>query len=457
MIAALFALVYLYLLGYAFLIFIQFKDNFPVNFALAGLTGMGLTTILMFVLEVIGFAISPLNMILVGMLVIVLFLYRDLRRKNFSHWQNYVKIRLDWRNWNSMELSIMLVVAFLWLASFVKNMYWPVQAYDSVAGYDLMAKVISVEQTLNVSLHRFKLAGARGIYPPQIEGIFAFFYLMGSPSAKIVNSLFFLSLILLFYNICKKWTTGTAAAFFTLLLVMTPEMWAHGSLSLTNLPAATFGAGGVLFLYLWWKEQQSVHLVLSGLCLGLNTWTRSDGVAFNLAAAIVLFFIVMHKRHFLPWLYHSLLSFLPFVLWQIYLKIAIHAESTERFRHELFWDPKLLNTIFNYLKVLFFNTSLYGVVFYIFIALFLINIRYFKQNWPLLLYLFLSFIFYTIIYYQLNPEVQDSIHTMMRTSYKRAIFYYIPVVLLYSALSPQTLRFFNWVEVKYQRAILGRS
>ncbi len=457
MIATLLAIIYLYLLGYAFLIFIRFRDDFALNLSLAGLAGMGITTILMFLLDVLGFSVSSVNLILAGILFLLLFLAQDALKKNVRHWQEYFRFRVDWKNLNSIEVTILLVIVLLILASFIKNIYWPVQSYDSLAGYDLMARVISAEKTFNVSLHRFGLAGPRGIYPPQVEGIFAFFYLMGAPSAKVVNSLFFISLLLLFYRVCKKYLTGLGAAVFTLFLTITPELYAHASLSLTNLPAAAYVTGGLLFLYLWWKEGKTAQLILSGLFFGLNTWTRSDGVVFSLAAAIVLFILVLKNRQFLSWIYHSLLAFLPFLIWQVYLKIVIHAESAERFRHELFWDPRLLTFILKYIKMLFFNVNLYGLVFYIFVAVFLINIKFLKQNWPVLAYLLLGFVFYTFIYYQLNPETQDSIQTMMRASYKRAVFYYIPGVLFYSAVSLLSIRFFNRLEEMYQKFVYGRS
>lgn len=456
MIATLLAIFYIYLLGYALLIFLRIREDFALNLALAGLTGMGITTILMFLLDVSGFSISPGNLILAGILLLLLFGVPDVMKKNVGSWRKYFSVRVNWKNLNSVETTILLVIALLVLASFIKNIYWPVQSYDSLAGYDLMARVIRAEKTFNVSLHRFDLAGPRGIYPPQVEGIFAFFYLMGATSAKVVNTIFFVSLILMFYRICKRFLTGLGAAVYTLFLTITPELYAHASLSLTNLPAAAYVTGGILFFYLWWKEGKTVQLILSGLLFGLNAWTRSDGVVFSLAAVIVLFFLVLKNRQFLSWIYYSILAFLPFLVWQIYLKLVIHAESSERFRHELFWDPQLFSFILKYTKMLFFNANLYGLVFYIFVGVFLINLKFIKENWPVLIYLILGFAFYTFIYYQLNPETQDSIQTMMRASYKRAVFYYIPGVLFYSAVSPLSIRFFNRLEEMYRKFVYGR-
>ncbi len=457
MTANLITLFYIYALGYGFLVFSKTKYTAGLNFSLAGLAGIGLSTILMFLLEIAGLSFSPLNLWIFWFILLSLFLLRDVAQKKYGQWKDYFKPNIARGYFNSVEGTLLAVVILLILVTVVKNLYWPVQSYDSVAGYDLMARTIGIEKTFNVSLHKYDLAGPRGIYPPLVEGIFALFYIMGASSSKIVNTIFFVSLIMLFYQFAKIFMKGIGAAFFTLILTITPEFFAHASLSLTNLPGAAYVTAGLLFLFRWWKERQPGQLMLSGFMLGLNGWTRSDGIIFCIAASLVLFVIVLRKKKFSLWIYHGILSFTPFIAWQIFLKVVIHAESIERFRKHLFWDPALFSYIVNYIKTLLFTTGLYGLIFYIFVIAIIANIKYIRKNWPLLALIAASFVLYTFTYYQLNPETQDSIQTMMRASYKRAMFYFIPSVLFYSAISPMSIKLFDWLEQKCKNFVFGKA
>ncbi|MBN2367279.1 MAG: glycosyltransferase family 39 protein, partial [Calditrichaeota bacterium] len=262
---------------------------------------------------------------------------------------------------------------------------------------------------------------------------------------------------IIFHQVLSRFLSPSGAALLTFFLVFTPEMFAHASLSLTNLPGAAFVCGGSLFLYLWWKEEKSSHLIISGLMFGLNVWTRSDGIVFSVAAVFIMFLITIRKKMYLPLIFHGLLSVLPFIVWQVYLKIVIHAASIERFRTYLFWDEERFSYMVKTIYLLVTSTNLYGLSFYIFAIALIANIRYLKSNWPLLATILFSFLLYTFMFYQIDPETQDSIQTMMTASYKRGLFYFIPMILFYSGITPLSRKLFAVLDREYNRFVYGES
>ena len=74
-------------------------------------------------------------------------------------------------------------------------------------------------------------------------------YLFGAESPKIITPHFYVSLLLGFYAICKKYVSTINALFFTLLLEIVPELYAHAALLLGNLPTTANVAMAALTLF----------------------------------------------------------------------------------------------------------------------------------------------------------------------------------------------------------------
>ena len=98
----------------------------------------------------------------------------------------------------------------------VKNLFWPPSEGDSITAFDKMGRVMAMEGRLKISLFHYNLQGAAGVYPPLFHGSFAYVYIFGAETPKIVITLYFLSLLLLFYQFVKSYVGATAAMLFTL-------------------------------------------------------------------------------------------------------------------------------------------------------------------------------------------------------------------------------------------------
>lgn len=448
-----------YILGFSVTFFLFKKDDegklsIQETLGLSFLIGIGLVTVFMFLLDILHIRITAGMLLLVSAIVIAAFGW-----KNFRLVPGYFKaVRSKQPGFRPAEVNlawtaIILIICFLLIGSVAKSLYWPTTSYDSVAGYDLMAKTIAAEGKINVSLFDLDIAGKRGIYPPLVEGSFAYAYLFGSESSKIITSLTYLSLILLFYALLRKYVNPLNAILFSLFLIVTPEMFAHSSLSLSNIPGAAYAAPGIIYLFLWMDKKQKSYLYISAVLLGLNVWARNDGIVFNVVGFLLLLYDAFKSKRWNEVILFSVISFVPLFAWTIYLKLVIGV-SQDRFVHHLFWDAERFSLLTGWIKRLVFDVNLYGLTFYIFLLAVVLNIKdVFHDKSKLLLMICLSFIFYSVIYYQFDDTKQDSLTTMMRASFKRALFYFVPMVLYYASVNKRT----QWIFGRIDRFISGEK
>jgi hypothetical protein len=113
---------------------------------------------------------------------------------------------------------------------------------------------------------------------------------------------------------------------------------------------------------------------------------------------------------------------------------------------KLFWDGDKISTMNRELKPLYLNTQYYGLGIVVFGMMLLANAWNIlkKGDQIALVVATLGVIFlYTLVIYQIN-YVWDSIENVLRYSYKRFMFSFIPLMWFYIATNGITL----WVTKK---------
>jgi hypothetical protein len=400
----------------------------------------------MFIFDLIHLEINAFTLATLSLLIIaaIYFYHRDTIHVLFRKTPgNY---RFHFKEANFAWVILFLIVLIALCVSVLKSFFWPTAAYDSIAGYDLMGKVIASEGKLSVSLFKTGSAGGRAIYPPLVEGSFAYAYLYGMDSTKIITTFTYLSLLLAFYGLLRKYTTSLNAILFTLLLIATPEMYSHSALSLTNIPSAAYAAIGLLYLSIWFEKKQRYTFYTASILLALNVWARNDGIVFNIAGFLLMAYYAIKNKSWKEIAIYSAISLAPFIGWTIYLKYIIGIVQ-DRFVTHLFWDSDRLLRELKWIKFITFYLMLYGLAFYIFIFAIILNFRNLhRDKLALLILIFISFIIYAGIFYQLDEVKQDPLDTMMQYSFKRGLFYFIPMVLFYSATCKPVQLFFAKIE-----------
>lgn len=404
--------------------------------------GIGLQSILMLVLDALGIGLTATSVltggfVLAALLCVPLFF----RRKEITRLLKE-PVKIDFTGYNLIWLLFIVLIVYFEYMNFSKCMYLPTYDRDSLAGFDTIGYIASREHTFKglslftgdymPSIHN---PGSYISYTPMIQLSYAYVYLLGAATSKLIPGLMFLFFLVAFYaSICRV-ANRTGAAIATFFMLITPEMIAFSSLSATNVIHAVTASTGLIYLALWFRYRERKDLCLGSLLLALNIWTRTEGVIFIGAALCVMLADVIRSKHYKE-LIPLALSFTPALIWAAYMKLfGLYAEGIA-ITH-FFWDADKFGLIYSYLKNHFSNTQYYGWSFVVLLLAFLVNIRNVirkRDNLPLLVMIVLSALFYVIVLYQIEYK-WDKIENVLAYSAKRFLFCFIPCVWYYAVTS----------------------
>lgn len=446
----------LYLSGAALLVRISKEFNVKEMISLSFLIGLGINTFFMFLCDVIGFGFTKYVLFFASFALIV-FSYDDLLAYFSAHKKSISlpNLNLSYINYPAALLFGLGLVFFYIITA--KNLYWPTTEYDAIGSYDKLGMVMALEGKIKISLFEWGLQGSGGIYPPYFHGGIAYMYLFGAESPKIITTLFYVSLILFFYSIVKKYVSAIVALFFTLLLMLTPELYSHAALLLSNIPTTALVGAGALSLFIALDKKRNDFLWVSSILFMLGMWCRNDTIGFALAAILIVSFRFYKQRDWKLIGAYTLIVMSSFVVWLLYLKFKIDIPATSRFVDSFSPNFQKLEIMITYVISMLswkqFGTLppgylLYGLGFLLPIFFILINFKTIKKNKPYVLTFFaISFFTFFMVFYLIDEQKQNTtIFKLMESSFKRGMFYFLPTLIFYAATTPITLRFSSWLE-----------
>lgn len=438
-----------YLLGLSLMLAISRKYSLAEAVGYSFLIGMLVETFFLFVLDVIGLQYS--QGILIGLNVVVISAALGLNYKNLLTLKDEVKApAFSLKNINLPAIFIFCFIAYLFYGITVKNLFWPPTEHDTIGSFDKLGRIMALEGKLKISLFQYDLQGAGGLYPPLYHGSFAYVYIFGAEMPKIITTLFFVSLLTTFYSAVRNFVGSTAAILATFILMLTPEMFSHAALSLGNLPTTAYVSGAVLATITWLERREDKYFWLGAICMAGVIWIRSDTIVFIAAALLVLGIYFLQTKDWKKPLIYSAFAVGPFIIWNLYLKLKIGAAQAGKFDLGIGYNSERMDVVGGYVKSFLFGGQhgavdggqLYGLVFVLFFLLLIINlISIYKVGFKTilhdkqsaLLFFFVSFALYFAVFYFINTKVQNApIASLMESSFKRGMFFFIPIVVFYT-------------------------
>ncbi len=452
----------IFVTGLLIVLLISDKFSLGERLGLTPLLGLGYTTFLMFFLDAAGMGIRYSNVVAALLATITVagaglaFLYiKKLRRFELfpNEKPSLAGINLPWAVFFVFGLYLAYGIT-------VKCLYWPPAEFDSIEGYDLLAKAIAHEGTIanSVLLNPQIVAGCgpRLLYPPLFASCNAICYMSGMESPKLITAIFFLSWLVLLYSLIKRFVPHTAAIFATFMTMIAPEMFANASFTLTNYPTAVYSAAAVLSFYIWHERRIDGFFYLSIITLLFATWTRSDGVVFYPAIMLVLLYDAWKTKTVKRILTYGIVSIIPFILWHFYLTSHIERQQDSFFIKKLFFDTAKLGQVWDAAKKMLFETQLYGIVFHFFVGVIVLNVLYklylflsanqekrknifqADDRFSFLVVFFGGWFLYTLLFYQMK-NTDGSLFApggWMLSGYKRGMFSFVPLAMFYFVANP---------------------
>lgn len=429
----------LIVIGFLTMNIISAKFSWTEKIGLAFPIGIGLQTIMMAIINLFGAKLTIASLLITDFFLITILLILLYLRKN--ELITYYKSSLHFKssNYNLVWLFFIMLIAYLEYMNFTRCMYFPTFDRDSLAGFDTIGYVIAQEHTLkDLSLFQSDYipqihnAGSYIVYAPMVQLSYAFVYILGSETSKLIPAFMYLSFLIAFHGSMKRVISRTGAAIATFFMMITPEMFAFSSLSATNVIHAVSASLGVIYVSIWFKCRDRKDLYLGSLLLGLNIWTRTDGVVFILAALFIVSIDAI-KRKMWKDILPVTSSFIPAFLWMLFAKMNnIYAESIAILYP--YWNAEKANTIWEFMKSHYINTLYYGWTFVFFLFSFLLNGWYLikkKNNIVILMMMITSSLLYMVALYQINYK-WDTIQNVLAYSAKRFLFCFIPIIWFYS-------------------------
>jgi hypothetical protein len=417
---------------------------------LSFLIGLGIFSLVMLPMDLFGVKINQLTLTIIGLVIVI-----GCNVKNYKLIFSGLKFDHDEIKKYALNFSWLLcfgIIIYLFSGIAQKAFYWPTLEYDAVAGYDLMAKAIAYDGKLNNSLFEYIRSSReynRILYPPFVASTFAYGYIFGLKTAKLITLMHFGAFLLVFYAFISKEINRTGAILFTLAMMVTPEYFSHAAMALTNLPNAINTATGLISLYFWISKREKRYFYISVIMIAVNNWTRADAIVFSVASAGILLLDAIKNKTWKEFIIHPLITIIPFFAWSNYITKVLHAESsTGYFVKHLFWDSHKIGEIASYLNTyLVKGTDLFGLTFILLFILCCINAVHWKQSAHLFLLLsFVAWFMYTFIYYQMDNVSFDSLDFVMKASYKRGLFCFVPLAWYYIATNTAMVWVFNKIE-----------
>ena len=428
-----FGFLLVFLLGWLLVLFFPVVTRKAEQVGLAFLLGIGGYTTALFYANWLGMKLTRGTTLLLLILLIALCVALIRKTIQTLRWPkpDLRKIKRP----PLAEIWLVLVIVFLAAAITAKNLYWPVFANDAHS-YDGRAKFMVREGDIHIKLLDRGISGQSNLtYPPDFPLALSLSYFWGATrQSKIVITFYFIALLLIFYSQLVRYVSRLNALVFTFFLTISPEMYCHAALGLTNLPAMAYLATGTLYLFIWKREQNRSYLLLAGTLIGLSCGIRADAIFFALVSlGVAVLWTYLGEKHFRDIAVYALLALVLSVSWQIYLRLNLHLSPGQAFDVSQLGDVKRLKDVLHFAWLVAFPSGYHGWTFYIFAIALLINLlTRAKENLPLLLLIGLYLASIIVIYDAANFDVLEN---MMMHSFKRMLFYFLPLVLYYASMT----------------------
>ena len=435
-----------YLVGAGILSRISRDWSWKEMIAFSFLIGIAVETFFMFTCDVFGLQFNKIILFFASF-SIVAGCYDSL----YAYWMEKKKdINLGTWSFKTLNYPAVLlgtIVLYMFYIITAKNLYWPTFEHDAIGSFDKLGIAMATEGVIKISLFKYDLQGSGGIYPPLFHGGIAYLYLFGADQPKIITTFYFLSLLLGFYAICRKYVSSINALFFTLLLEMVPELYSHAALLLGNLPTTAYVGNAALALFVWLQGKEKRYFILGCILIGLSLWIRNDTIGFALAGTFIIALFATDAQKWKQAGIYLASALLPFIIWTLYLKFKIQTGQGSRFvDHMGVFDMAKFKLMINYI-ISFFTwlqfgsmapgIQLYGLTFMLSFLIILLNFKNIKKDKPyVLLFLLVSFAVYFAIFYLIDEKKQNApLSSLMESSFKRGMFCFIPPLLFYASTS----------------------
>ncbi len=294
------------LLGYCLVAIIAGSKTKLSLFERLGLSwgiGLGLTGLFMFLISTLGL---PVNLLAVAIpiifILVALVAYAIVNQIKIFGRPAILTIGQTSLADKGLILLIVLTVFYVLFDALVK----PIVNFDDLWRQGSIARIIFATGQV-ITPQTAELAGGHPYLNPLSQAwIYLGLGVWNDAIGKIIFPLCFIALLFIFYSNLRRSSSRTHALLFTYLLTSFPLIVYHAGTAYSDLMQTFYYAGGIIYLFEWFRRQEPPLLLFAALFLGIGNFVKQSGIPLWLVAAFVLFCYLYfeRKRNFRPgWIF----------------------------------------------------------------------------------------------------------------------------------------------------------
>lgn len=293
------------------------KSDLLEKISLSFILGIGLFTLIWFVLNLIGVPYSLLSgsVLIIFLNITVFCISKFISKHNFK--VNITGKFTYLKKLHLLEKTCLFLIVFFCLSSIIQNIYWPVRTWDSIVMFDFRARLFAQTGFMHEAIER----GYFFAYPLLTSLAHTWIYLLGINNPSFIYGFFYTFFILNFYiNLKKLKINRLFVLLLTLLLAVAPRLFDHTQWAYTNLPFAVYLTLGSIYLYFGIKNKDINSFIMSAILMGLSTWVRSTEPFWISSVIVAILFSIVLKKYVWPVIYIFILG-LIMLPWRYFLQI----------------------------------------------------------------------------------------------------------------------------------------
>ena len=431
------------------------EGNFFKNLALSWLIGFSLSTLELFLLELVGIRISLLSVLAIQVLAFLLLTF-GLRKKPTEPLRELWALRGNLK-FKIYDLPFLLTLLLFWGISAWRCYYNPPSPFDTLVGIDLVAKYAVKEGTIANSVYfqhltNFNNWSNQAFYAPLTMIAQVLFRLSGLVFGKIWLSLAFGSFLIILFHELKDRIHSILAGWLVIILVAAPEFFAYSFLIQTDFINAVFFTLGALYLFRFHQFEEKGFLWLSSFFMGIACWARTETIFFVPFLMLVLWQKEPLKqvRSMNSWLLLLRYGWFPvfaILIWNnVYVPfyLPVSSISTDLFQTQFDDYGHQVSTIISSMfDSIIWQDIYWGYIIYIFIAFAVINTLLFRDYKGSYFLYAVTLLFVVFVLMLVHIKGANIAYT-----FRRGFFKFLPLFILYmghtTLLAKVSVALSNW-------------
>ncbi|MDB4349443.1 glycosyltransferase family 39 protein [Omnitrophica bacterium] len=356
------------------------------------------------------------------------------------------------RRLSLFERFLLAGISFEVILAFFRAFLKPLESFDSIAMYAMRSKIMYLSRMIPPNFFseitpRLPNPDYPLLVPLAEVWVYTFLGSLNDLLVKAVFPMYFLSILVIFFFLLRRFISRSGAFLFTFLLATIPQFNRFATVGYTDLILAYYYSVGMIYLFLWMKEKRLQILLLAGIFCGFAIFTKNEGMVLYIVDLILLaiFLLCSLKRQRLKLLREATVFILTALLiagpW-LGIRLFNNLQNdllqfsdmgAERFMGVFKKLDRIPVILYEFQKQ-FFGPKKWNLVWILFLALLVSNIKksfsgdlkYFSLSVALIL------IFYTMVY-MLIP-IDGPIGWHVASGVSRLFIHFLPITVFWLAL-----------------------